>query len=251
MHHSNPPDHALHELTLIAGHAAGDLSDSERIRADALLRSCTACADLQRDLVAITAATRALPAMAVAPRDFRLAPDQAARLRRGSWLRGLLRPFGAAQSAVRPMAAAFTSLGVAGLLVASILPGMLGSAASAPAPEQALSGAGLPAASAAAQPAAVGQTAGAGGQLDAAGHSSPPARDYVTQVKGGGSATSAPGDVGFGAVASQVPAPARTSAEDSSRALSRSPNPAVVGSFALLGIGLALFGLRFAARRVR
>jgi hypothetical protein len=32
---------------------------------------------------------------------------------------------------------------------------------------------------------------------------------------------------------------------------SPSPNPILIGSLALLAIGLALFGLRFAARRVR
>src|ERR1700741_241675 len=128
---SIPAEHAQHDLDLVAGHAAGDLTDTQRIRADALLQSCTSCADLRRDLVAIASATRTLPA-APAPRDFQLSPAQAARLRRGGWIKSLLRPFAAPRSIARPFAMAFTSLGLAGLLVTSILPSLLGgSAASA------------------------------------------------------------------------------------------------------------------------
>ena len=35
MHRSIPVDHAQHDLDLIAGHAAGELSDPERLRAAA------------------------------------------------------------------------------------------------------------------------------------------------------------------------------------------------------------------------
>src|SRR5262245_43957955 len=132
MHQPNPVDHARHDLDLIAAHVAGDLSDLERVRADQLLQSCTSCAELRRELIAIAAATRALPRMASAPRDFRLTVDQAARLRRGSWLRRVLEPFARTRSAVRPMAAALTGLGFAGLLVANL--SLLGGVASAPAP---------------------------------------------------------------------------------------------------------------------
>lgn len=249
MHLSNP-DHANHELTLIAGHAAGDLAVSERARADALLQSCTSCADLHRDLIAIAAATRALPMTAVAPRDFRLDAAQAARLRRGSWLRTLLQPFGAAKSGVRPMAAAMTSLGLAGLFVTMILPGMFGNAASAPANERDMSGAGLPAAtSAPAQvPVAAGSSAGAG-EAQAAGQPSAPGYDTVTGLKASQAPKDMPEDPAVGLQGSHAPA-GRLSTEQSS-AISPSPNPIVLGSVALLAIGLALFVLRFAARRVR
>ena len=248
MHQPNT-DHANHELSLIAGHAAGDLGVSEHIRAESLLHSCTACADLRRDLVAIAAATRALPTTAVAPRDFRLDAAQAARLRRGSWIRTLLRPFGAAQSGVRPMAAALTSLGLAGLLVTTILPGLFGSAASAPATERDLSGGALPGATSApaAQPIAAGSGAGAG-EVQAAGQPSTPAYDYLTGAK----ASQEPNDM-RGEPAPGLPgshAPVRTSS-DASSVSSPSPNPFVLGSLAVLAIGLALFVLRFAARRVR
>ena len=248
MHLSNP-DHANHELALIAGHAAGDLAVSERIRADALLQSCTACADLRRDLIAIAAATRALPTAAVVPRDFRLDAAQAARLRRGSWLRTLLQPFGAAKSGVRPMAAALTSLGLAGLFVTMILPGMFGSAASAPAKERDMSRAGLPApTSAPAQPAAAGSSAGAGG-VQAAGQPSAPGYNTLTGAKSSQVPKDMPEDPAIGLPGSHVPAVDMST--DESGVVSPSPNPIVLGSLALLAIGLALFLLRFAARRVR
>ena len=248
MHRSNP-DHANHELTLIAGHAAGDLGVSERIRADALLLSCTSCADLHRDLISIAAATRALPTTAVAPRDFRLDAAQAARLRRGSWLRTLLQPFGAAKSGVRPTAAALTSLGLAGLFVTMILPGMFGSAASAPAFERDTSGAGLPASTfAPPRPVAAGSRAGAG-EVQAAGQPSAPGYDTMTGSKASHEPKDMPEDPAVGLKGSHVPAVSMST--DESSAISASPNPIVLGSLALLAIGLALFVLRFAARRVR
>ena len=238
MHLSNP-DHANHELKLIAGHAAGDLTDSERIRADTLLQSCTACADLRRDLIAIAAATRALPATATAPRD----------------LRTLLRPFGTAQSGIRPMASALTSLGLAGLLVTTILPGLfgsglLGSAASAPANERGVGGGGLPAAtSAAAQPVAAGSSPGAG-EVQAAGQPSALAYDNLTGANASHEPNDMQRDPAAGLPGSHGPDSVRMSTEESS-ASSPSPNPFAIGSMALFAIGVALFGLRFVARRVR
>jgi anti-sigma factor RsiW len=248
MHRPNP-DHANHELTLIAGHAAGDLAVSERIRAESLLQSCTSCADLHRDLIAIAAATHALPTTAVAPRDFRLDAAQAARLRRGSWLRTLLQPFGAARSGVRPMAAALTSLGLAGLFVTMILPGMFGSAASAPAFERDSSGAGLPAATfAPPQPVAAGSSAGTG-EGQAVGQPSAPGYDTITGLKSSHEPKDMPEDPAVGLKGSHAPAVNTTT--DTSSAVSAPSNPIVLGSVALLAIGLALFVLRFAARRVR
>ena len=249
MHLSNP-DHANHELALIAGHAAGDLTVSERIRADVLLHACTSCADLRRDLIAITAATRALPTAAIAPRDFRLDAAQAARLHRGSWLRTLLRPFGAARSGVRPMAAALTSLGLAGLLVTTILPGLFGSAASAPSNERSLSGGGHPAATSAPaqQPVAAGSSAG-GGEVQAAGQPSTLAYDNLTGAKASQQPNDMHGEPAPGLPGSHVPAVNMSTTESS--VSTPSPNPILVGSLALLAIGLALFGLRFAARRAR
>ena len=247
MTHSIPAEHAQHDLDLVAGHAAGDLTDTQRIRADALLQSCTSCADLRRDLVAIASATRTLPA-APAPRDFQLSPAQAARLRRGGWVRSLLRPFAAPRSVARPFAMAFTSLGLAGLLVTSILPSLIGgSAASAP------MGAPLPAASSAAAPEAGG--ADSQGQPSATGDQAfgPLGRPSPVAVSGG-----------VGGKANDSSAPPRDRAAEQAyldqlnaeRQVNRSgastppQNPFVTGSVVLLLLGLALFGLRLAARRV-
>lgn len=238
MQHPNHPDH---DLTLIAGHAAGDLPDSERTRAEALLETCGECADLQRDLIAIAAATRSLPTLATAPRDFRLAPEQAARLRRTSLLRTILAPFGTARSATRPMAAAFTSLGLAGLLVATVLPGLMGSTASlGAAREQAAIGAAATAAPAAApvsgpsQPAPNATSGTEGGDFG---------------VKDNTTATSAPDIAVAGGTATDSP----RIADDATAELnvSSAPNPLLISSLALLAVGLLLFGLRFAGRRLR
>jgi hypothetical protein len=123
MEHPNSGDHARHDALLVAGHAAGDLTGIDRARADAVIAGCEDCAELRRDLVALAAATRSAPAPATRIRDLRLSDEQADRLRRGSWLRTFLRPFASATSPIRPMAAAFTSLGIVGLLVGVTLTG--------------------------------------------------------------------------------------------------------------------------------
>ncbi len=126
--------HHDHDGLLIAAHAAGDLVGSARTEAEARIADCPDCAVLYADLVAISAATRALPPPA-RPRSFTLSPADAARLRPSAWQR-LAAAFGAPGGAMRPMAATFTTLGIAGLLVvglSSLGPiGLGGSAASAP-----------------------------------------------------------------------------------------------------------------------
>jgi hypothetical protein len=256
MHHSIPAEHAQHDLDLIAGHAAGNLTDSQRSRADSLLRSCNTCANLRRDLVAIAAATRALPTSAHAPRDFRIDAAQAARLRRDGWLTRLLRPFAASRWPARPMAMAFTSLGLAGLLVVNILPSLLGGAASL-APERDQAGAGA-AATAAAAPAAseapvlnpvAGRPAASPGlDFGVAGQPTPEAD--TTGTKAGDTAAPAPVAVGEGQGSGTAGSDnARLSAE--LRSEGSPANLLLIGSLIFLAIGIALFGLRFFARRLR
>lgn len=262
MHHSASIDHARHDPTLIAGHAAGDLSDHDTEAAAALLAGCTACAELHRDLVSIAMATRALPRTARAPRDFALTAEQAERLRRGSWLRALLRPFGSSRSTVRPLAAAFTSLGVAGLLVATFVPGLLGSAASAPARDSAGSQAAAPsvAPERAGVDAAQGQSGdGTGAAAEQTNGGTIPkvaeGSGMFVAVGAGASTAADPGaeDVhlhageGSGAGADHLPATPATS----SPTAAMPPSPVLIGSIALLVVGLAMFGLRLAARRLR
>ena len=252
-------DHDTHDLALIAGLAAGDLSGADRTRALAVLDTCSECTTVHADLIAIAAATHALPKRATAPHDYRLSPEQAARLHRRSWLRTILAPFAGAGSAVRPIATAFTSLGLVGLLVVSVLPGMLGGAASL-APERQSTGGGSPQVSgAAAAPSSGGAgalaapTAAPAGPKDVAAASTVPAA--VAPGKNGSTATRNPEAV-FGANDNvSSPGPPADAGQESpgSTALPSSipVNPLLLGSLALLAIGLGLFALRFAGRRLR
>jgi hypothetical protein len=277
MQHPNLSDHARHDATLIAGHAAGDLTEIDRARADALLTDCGACAELRRDLVAIAAATRSVPAPAALTRDLRLAPEQADRLRRGSWLRTLLRPFGAAGSPIRPMATAFASLGLVGLVVGVALTSgvpMGGAATSgdgldregAPAP----SATAAPAAPAA--PAATSDAAAVEGGYEVQVVRASDGKLYQVLVASDGThylATTVPRSAfdgmrsvkptgeepasthaAFGAV-NQGGTPTDDTDDLAARLATQPPNPLIAGSLALLGIGLLLFGLRFVSTRVR
>lgn len=242
MQHTNHPDH---DLLLIAADAANDLAGPERLRAQAILETCEPCAIIHADLIAIAAATRLLPAPAHAPRDFRLSPDQAASLRRGSWLRTFLAPLSGARSATRPMAAAFTTLGVAGLLVASLLPGMLGAgASSAPQRETSQAGAAVDAAATAAPAAAPGAAApGVGGP----GATTALGPDAAYGGKDSENASAAP-EIAIAGGATATPVAA---VESSTNAMTSSPlSPLFIGSLALLAVGLVLFGLRYAGRRL-
>ena len=251
MHHPDHADHTRHDVTLIAGHAAGDLIDSERIHAETLLATCSPCAELHHDLLAIAAATRTLPAPATATRDFRLDPEQAARLRRGSWLRAALRPFGAARSTTRPMAAAFTSLGIAGLLVATVMPALLGSPAAL---STARDNNGAPAVPAAGpvspltgQPGAAGAPTPNLGEYNA-GNQGSPEPDQASPGTKNGAAQSGPPEVA-GVVGTDSVLGATQGASE--RTSTSPPNLLLIGSLVLLAVGVLLFGLRLVARRLR
>jgi hypothetical protein len=125
-------DHATHDPVWMAALAAKDpdLTPADAARAQAALASCTACADLFADLVAVSAAipSAAIPAR---PRDFTLTPADAARLR----ARGLRRWFSAIGSArdgiTFPLALGLTTMGIAGLLLATVPGALTGSAGGA------------------------------------------------------------------------------------------------------------------------
>jgi hypothetical protein len=120
----HPPDrHDDHDTGLVAALAAGDATGADRDQATELVRTCPACAALREDLVLLAAATRALPAPR-RTRDYRLSEAQAARLRPAGWRR-LLAPFAAPRFRfAAPLGTAMATLGVAGLVLAS-LPGAL------------------------------------------------------------------------------------------------------------------------------
>lgn len=76
--------HDGHDLELIARVAAGDGSPTEVQAAETLRLECTGCRELDADLRAIALSTRALATATEAvraPRDFRITPRDAARLR--------------------------------------------------------------------------------------------------------------------------------------------------------------------------
>jgi hypothetical protein len=132
---TNASAHATHDPAVVAALAVrqADLTDADRTAAGELVASCTECADLLVDLVALQVAlpTASTPAR---PRDFSLTPDDADRLRARGWRR-VLGFFGSARDSVsRPLAVGLTTLGLAGLLVASMpsFAGFGGATAGAP-----------------------------------------------------------------------------------------------------------------------
>ena len=130
--------HARHDTSIVASLAArsGDLDDAETSAARNQVASCQACADILADLVALQVA---LPASATPrrPRDFRLTPDDARRLHRSGWRRFLGWIGSPRDGYSRPLAIGLTTLGLAGVLLASIpsMTFMSGAGGAAPATE--------------------------------------------------------------------------------------------------------------------
>ena len=123
---TTPPTHATHDLERIAALAArdADLDPTVGEAARAQVAACSACRDLLADLIVLAAA---VPVAAVAsrPRDFTLTEADAARLRPEGWRRVLGFVGSARDGFTRPLAIGLTTIGLAGLLVAT-LPGALG-----------------------------------------------------------------------------------------------------------------------------
>jgi hypothetical protein len=270
--------HAAHDEMLVASLADHSLPDAERAAAEVLVASCRDCADLLADVVALRAATLTMPTP-TRPRDYTLTADDAARLRSRGWRR-LASAFGTARDSFsRPLAAGLTTLGIAGLLLAS-LPSITGGITSGAGTLSAV-GAALPlgprlaapdttsgsenASGAPAVPAAA-PTAGPSGakSVDAGGAitspvpvaapGSSPIADYGTQ-----SGHASPGPVlgiGQGAgVNGASPTPAALRGLDSSlggtqalEQLQLPPLAIVSGAFLLIGLGL--FAIRWGARRL-
>lgn len=261
-----------HDETLIARLAAADLTEPEAAAARELVAACPACAELHADLRSIMAATASLPAPR-RTRDFRLTDADATRLRRRGWRR-LLGGFGEPRLAfTKPLATGLVTLGIAGLVFA-LAPSFLATAglsmtsataataapAFAPAPGDAGAAAGSSqqgtkqdtAASAATSPA----TSAAGPSTAAASIpvSSPTAQ--VPTVAGSAAPSGAPTALGFGREsASPSPAAAPPDSNFSAATLGSGatapagPSPLLVASVLLLVTGVALFLLRWAARR--
>lgn len=125
---STPSEHAGHDQLLMARLAGDDLDASERSTAEALRSACPECRQLHDDLRTLIRATADLPTPR-RHRDFRLSPQQAARLR-GSWLdRAMERLAAPSLGLLQPLAGAAMALGLT-LLVVNALPFSQGSAGS-------------------------------------------------------------------------------------------------------------------------
>jgi hypothetical protein len=173
-HGASGVDHSTHDLHLIAAAADRDADELTRTAAERQIASCDECAALFADLHAISSGLGSLPRSLPVTRDFRISPQQAARLRSGGWRR-FLEGFSRAPS-LRPLASALTTLGVAGLLLTVALPNAErllpvagGTPAAAP---EVLSGQGAPGASAA--PAGQGPAGGGDTKSTNAAGSPPP-----------------------------------------------------------------------------
>ncbi|MEO7229231.1 MAG: hypothetical protein ABIZ30_01415 [Candidatus Limnocylindrales bacterium] len=126
--------HESHDSELVARFVAGDATTTEISEAQRWVDTCPECVALASDLRAIMSATQEMRTLAgarapAAPRDFRITPGDAARLRRrGPWqIFGTVRTSGA----LRWLGGAFATLGIVGLLVSAGLPALLGGAGSA------------------------------------------------------------------------------------------------------------------------
>ena len=245
---ANPADHAAHDPTWMAALATRepDLSPSERATAQAALESCGACADLLADLVALSAAIP-YAAMPARPRDFTITAADAARLRPNG-LRRLLKAIGSARDGVTfPLALGLTTMGIAGLLVATVpsFSGATGGAAPA-----ALSpvGQAIPAPAAASAPAAAPSAAPAasgvrGQDTQHYGMTTAPA----SESSGEGEVFT--GDDGDGRLDAERQ-DARSMFESSIGDDGSGRSTLMVLAATLLIAGLGLFALRWTARRL-
>ncbi len=246
--------HAAHDRLLIANLVDRSVGDADRARGDEQLAACSECALLYDDLVALSAATRALPVPA-RRRDFTLTNADADRLRVRGWRR-VLAAIGSSRDVFsRPLAMGLTTLGVAGLLVATI-PGALSGAASSPARQSTVEAARDAAGGAVANPESimVGEASAApplasdSGPAIAAPAPSPtvsaaaaPAPALPEALVPGGAASPIVGEPAAGAADEY-----RTKTSDAESA-GRSPMVVVASLFLLVGLGL--FALRWTARR--
>jgi hypothetical protein len=227
-----PATHTDHDPLLIAAFAAGDLGPTDRQQAELLASTCADCALLEADLRAIAATTAALPVPA-RRRDFSLSAEDAARLRRRGW-RGVLGVLASPRSAaLKPLATGLTTLGLAGLLLAALPAIQLGGSVAAP------TGSAAPAA------------APPEGDEGSDGHNFFPAASTTPDRLGGyGGASPLVAEQDRDAAAEQDRAPLGQPQPEPAPPVGRVPSLLALLSGAFLVIGLALFGIRWTARRL-
>ena len=212
---------------LIAALAAGDVDGRERSAAERLATDCGECAALLLDLRSIAQATRTLP---VRPRpsglDFRLTQDDARRLGARGWRKALQELAGARFGFTRPLAVGLTTLGLVGLLSAS-LPGGIGFGAPT---SQVLSNVGAPVGVAGAlAPSAASASGGAGASNT---DRSAPGGGSESQAVAGTSPAASGGSAPSVASASSAPQPTASGVAGASvppRDSGASPSPSASG----------------------
>ena len=247
----NSSDHAQHDPLVVAAFADRGATGDEADLARAQIATCAECAALHTDLVNLATATLQLPPIE-RPRDFRLRPVDAQRLR-PNLVRRLFGSFGTPRDGFsRPLAAGLTTLGLAGLML-GILPGTLSLGG-------ATSSGGAPASTAMDQTLEAGASAPAAGEPAAEAPAPAPAEaeptDPLQQYSDGDRAAAAEnlrppgagelqGDDGGGPVMIASAPEDFTDVADDSTGVSQ----LVVISGTLLIIGLGLFALRWSSRR--
>ena len=258
MIHSTPK-HETHDRLLIASLVDRSISDAERARGETQLAACSACAQLHEELVALAAATRAL-AVPARTRDFTLTPADAARLRVAGWRR-LIAAIGSTRDVFsRPLAIGLTTLGLAGLLVSSVpMPFGTGGATSGERVQIPIGAATEDGAAGSGENFAA-QASGAPTQPDPSGPamaaSDPSAAPSVAlEAAPAASPEDLPPDVLFeGGDPDPLPGEPAADANLYQRGIDAAatfaPSPMFVVAGLLLLVGLGLFGLRWAARRL-
>jgi len=240
-----PDRHTDHDASVIAAFAAGDLAGPELERATALVADCAACATLRDDLVAIATAVHALPAPR-RTRDYRLTDAQAARLRPAGW-RGALAAFAAPRFRLAaPLGTTMATLGVAGLLLASLPASVPLGAMSGPAKSEATDQTTLMQRSSdapPANPAPVPSAAAASATADTAGEAG------GNNLAGGSPSSVEPGSDG-GDTGGAQPAETPSTRDVAALAVRAADETVTIVAGLLVVLGLALIALRWTARRL-
>ena len=125
-------DHRRHDRLLVARFATGDAEFGQEREATELIRRCNECAGLAADIKRISLSVAQLPAPR-RTRDFRLTPEQAARLRGSAFERFFRSLTGSGWTVLRPVAGVALSIGLV-MSVVGYLPMLGGAASSAAAP---------------------------------------------------------------------------------------------------------------------
>lgn len=251
---SHPSSHGGHDVLILAAAADHDPEPETLALVERMTRECTECAAIAADLRSLARGLAELPPEAPAPRDFRITDVQAARLRRGGFLRRLLEPFGVdGLPGLKPLANALTVVGLAGILLTNLPVSLLPGAGSAAAPldQDRSTAGGAYEAPASAAPEAVTAPSGGNAGPGVKNGSPAPSADVVAPPQASGGDTSgrtsaaplAPGDAGanggIGAVHGTPPAPD----------LPAIP-PVTLASIVVLLAGVMLLSLRLVARRI-